>query len=423
MRRILHYLLKFIASAVVRKYHPLIIGITGSVGKTSTRNAIEAVLRPSFRVRASIKSYNNELGVPLTILGEHTHGKNIPEWLLLFARSFRLLLGNAPHYPQILILEMGASKPGDLAYLTSMAPPTIGILTGIGEAHMEFFKTPSALLEEKKHIIACPPPQGLALVNRDDERIWALRAGTRANLVSVGQHLKADFSARELEVVYEEVEGNPVPLGMRMKMQRKGSLVPISQKGVLGEGHMMSALFALAVGEYMGLMLREVTTRLKTYIPPPGRMRLVPGIKQTLLLDDSYNASPKACRMALEVLQKLRMPGGAEKWAILGDMKELGALTRELHYEIGKSAAGSNLDWLITVGECGAMISSAAQENGMEEDRVFHFNTPQEAGKFVQKKLQPHDVVLIKASRAMHFEKITQELMAEPLRAQELLVS
>ncbi len=422
MRFILQYILKLLASAVVRKYHPLVIGITGSVGKTSTRNAIQAVLAPSWHVRASQKSYNNEWGVPLTILGEDTPGKNIAQWLRLLIRSLRLLIRHDPHYPQILILEMGADKPGDLAYLTSMAHPTIGILTAVGEAHMAFFKTPAVLAQEKKQIIARLPPMGLAVLNCDDAAVWAQRGSTMANVVSVGVSAKADFRALEIEIMYEENQGVQIPYGMRAKIQRKGMVVPFIVPGVLGEGHVISALMAAAVGEHMGLMILETIARLKKYIPPPCRMHIIPGIKHTTLLDDSYNASPRAMRMALTTLQNIKLPPHAEKWAILGDMKELGALTREAHEEIGELAAHSGLDWLVTVGECGAMIQQGARKGGMPEDRIFHFSSNDTAGRFVQEKLEPHDVILIKASRAMHFETITKELMAEPLKAEALLV-
>ena len=421
-KKILQLLLKLLASAVVRKYHPLVIGITGSVCKTSTRNAIEAVLRPSFSVRASIKSYNNEWGVPLTILGEQGHGKNITEWLGVLCRATGLLLRHHGHYPHILILEMGADKPGDIAYLISIASPTMGILTAIGEAHMEFFKTPKALAEEKKHIITCLPPAGLAILNSDDATVWGLRGSTIANVVSVGMSHKADFMAKETLVVYEEQNARKAPIGIRTNMHHKGACVPLTLQGMLGEGHIMSALIAYAVGKHMGLMVLETTARLKKYIPPPGRMRILHGIKHTTLIDDSYNASPRAMKMALHTLQSLNVPQGGEKWALLGDMKELGALTPEAHKELGGIAAHSNLDWLVTVGASGALIYRGAREGGIREDRAFHFTTPQEAGKFVQQKLEPHDVVLIKASRAMHFEKITQELMAEPLKAHELTV-
>ena len=127
-------------------------------------------------------------------------------------------------------------------------------------------------------------------------------------------------------------------------------------------------------------------------------------------------------RLALATLSKVPIPSTAERWALLGDMKELGTTTAQYHQEIGSIAAHSNLDWLITVGAAGANIARGARDGGMEEHRVFHFNTLAEAGRFVQEKLQSHDVVLIKASRAMHFELIAHELMADPLRAEELLV-
>ncbi len=166
----------------------------------------------------------------------------------------------------------------------------------------------------------------------------------------------------------------------------------------------------------------EIAERLKNFNPAPGRLRLIPGIKHTTLIDDSYNASPSAMRLALDTLKAITVPASAEKFVILGDMRELGALTREAHLEIGGIIAQGGIDWLITVGDAGAYIAQGARQGGMPEDRVFHLSNTIEAGHMVQNKLEPHDLVLIKASRAMRFETIVKELMAEPLKAEELLV-
>lgn len=419
MKKIVQKILYILAKAVLKKYKPDIVGITGSMGKTSTKEAIFAVLASKFKVRQNLKNYNNELGVPLSILGRESGFKSVFKWLGVILYGIKLILFRDKDYPQILVLEMGADHPGDIKYLTDLAPCKVGVVTGIGPAHLEFFESVDKIIKEKRIIISHLKPEGFAVLNRDDERVYEMRDKTRARILTYGFHADADVRAMEESVVGQGIQIE----GINFKLSNAGAIVPIFLPGVLGKQHIYAALAGATVGIIYGMNLVEISDGLKNYKAPKGRMNLVPGIKNTLIIDDTYNASPIPTMAALEVLRSIHLlTEDDKKFAVLGDMLELGGFSEEGHRQVGRAAAKNGVDYLVTVGEKSRDIVRAALESGMAEDKVFHFQTPEEAGLFVQGKLKQGDVVLVKGSQGMRMEKVVKELMAEPLRACELLV-
>ena len=183
-KSILRKILAILARAAVRKYNPIIVGITGSVGKTSAKEAIFAVLKNKYRTRTSEKNYNNEIGLPLTILGIPHCGRNIFAWCFELVRTFfRGVLGQY-QYPEILILEYGVDRPGDMDYLLSIARPNIAIVTAIGEipAHVEFFKDPEELVKEKGKLVEALPSDGTAILNHDDYAVYDMNSVRKKSL-------------------------------------------------------------------------------------------------------------------------------------------------------------------------------------------------------------------------------------------------
>ncbi|MBU1146190.1 UDP-N-acetylmuramoyl-tripeptide--D-alanyl-D-alanine ligase [Patescibacteria group bacterium] len=419
MKKIVQKILYVLAHAVLKKYKPEVIGITGSMGKTSTKEAIFAVLSSKFRVRQNLKNYNNELGLPLSILGVESGQKSLVKWFGVFFHGLKLWFGRDPNYPQILVLEMGADHPGDIKYLTELAPCKIGVVTGIGPAHLEFFESVEKIIKEKRIVISHLKQDGFAVLNRDDEKVYEMREKTRAKVLTYGFNQEAEVRAQEEGTIGEGMEIK----GMNFKLSYAGSVVPIFLPGVLGRQHIYAALAGAAIGIIHGMNLVEVAESLKRYAAPKGRMNLIPGIKRTLIIDDTYNASPIPTEVALDVLRSIKLPAEDDKkFAVLGDMLELGSFSEEGHKQVGRAAAASRVDYLVTVGERARDISRAALEAGMAEDRVSNFSTPEEAGLFVQGKMKQGDVVLVKGSQGMRMEKVVKELMAEPLQACELLV-
>lgn len=406
-----------LARAVLRKYAPVIVGVTGSVGKTSTKEAISIVLQTKERVRRSVKSFNNELGVPLTIIGADAPGRSLARWLGVVFRAYGLLLRHSPAYPNVCVLEYGADHPGDVARLLKLAPCTIGVLTAVGHTHTEFFGSIEKVLEEKGKLIRSLPEGGVAILNADDERVMSLRNSTKAKVITFGFHAAADVHATEPTFAYGE---NGEVVGIECSIAHEGTVVPVIFRGILGRHQAYAPLAAAAVGLARGMNLVAIGKALAPFQPLPGRMRLLAGIKNTSIIDDSYNSSPMAAIAALDTLAEL--PAGGKKIAVLGDMAELGEYSEEGHRAVGEHCARMHVDMLIAVGAEAKHILRAAESSGMPSEKTFAFDFAPEAAKFVQEKMEPHDVILVKGSQRMRMEKAVKEVMAEPERAEELLV-
>jgi len=408
------------ATKLIKKQQPFIVGVTGSVGKSSAKECIGALLGCSFRCRISPKNYNTEFGLPLAVLGLEAAGKSALKWLgNLWRGGMRSTFG-VKDYPDMLVLEMAADHPGDIAKLVAIAPPQIGVVTTVGESHLEFFGSVEAIADEKSKLVEALPEDGLAILNRDDDAVWAMRENTKAKVVSIGFHEQAEIRAlaESVKLACREQEG----CGTHFKLEVDGSTIPMFISGALGWPTIYAVLAGVAVGRARGLNMLQLGEQLKNFVPAAGRLHYLPGIKQTILIDDSYNAAPKSMHAALEVLRELPVEAEDDKrFAVLGDMLELGPISEEAHTEVGRKVAELGIDYLVLVGERMNEARKAAIAAGMGEDRVVQFATNLEAGKFVQAKMKRGDAVLIKGSRSMQMEYVVKELMADPLRAAELL--
>jgi UDP-N-acetylmuramoyl-tripeptide--D-alanyl-D-alanine ligase len=413
-KSLLIFSLRILAQATLWRYKPCIIGVTGSVGKTSTKEAIFTVLRRKFTVRRNIKNYNNELGVPLTILDEETGGRSFWHWLKVFLVGFFGIF-YTKNYPEVLVLEMGADRIGDISYLTSFVKCYIGVVTAIGEipVHVEFFQSVSQVAREKSNLVRSLDKDGWAVLNFDDERVRIMANQTRARIFSYGFSENVDLRASNFEQYTED----PNEVVMSFKVDYGGNTVPIRLRNILGRQQVYAVLAAVAVGLISKINLVEITQALKDYQPLPGRLRFIKGIKNSLILDDTYNASPSAMLAALDVLRVI--PG--RKIAALGDMLELGAFTEEAHRQVGAEVA-KTADMLLAVGERAIFLADEARINGMSADKVSYFASSQGAGRFLQDSIREGDIILVKGSQGVRMEKIVKEIMAEPERAEELLV-
>ncbi len=405
--------LAVLARAVLRKFHPTVIAVTGSVGKTSATNAIATVLSARFSVWKNAKNFNNEIGVPLAILGIPKTPASVWQWCHVYLRGISMLVFPFRGYPALLVLELGVDHPGDMAYLLTLVAPKVGVLTAVSAAHTEFLGTIDDVFREKALLVERLPQDGLALLNTDDERCMSLRSRLSASVRSFGFNDRADVQGRMEEV-------DVAAPALRSTLTYQGTVVPIAIQGVLGEHQVYGLLAAAAVGLSFGMNLVEIARALERYQPLPGRMRVLPGIKHTLLIDDTYNAQPQATHAALDAVSP--WIGKQRVFVCLGDMAELGQYADAAHEEVGKHVARLNPTLLVTAGALGKSIARAAQTAGFPEDRCASFDTAAEAGKFLQERLAPGDVVLVKGAQMMRMEKVVKELMAEPERAGELLV-
>ncbi len=416
MKKFLAACLGKLTGRVLQKYQPRIIAVTGSVGKTTTKIAIAAVLQTKFSVRSATKNYNNELGLPLAILGLDAPGKNPFKWFAIFAEGFRLLLSQDPRFPHVLVLEFGADHPGDIAYLLKIAQPQIGVVTAVAAAHTEFFGSVEGVLAEKKLVVTRLAEGGTAILNTDDELIASLKPEIKAQIITYGCNT-GEIRASRAQIHYT-MSGDPdgIEVGITTDDGEVGFLVA----GVLGRPVAYAAAAAVAVGRIFNLSNSEIANGLALADFPPGRMRIIPGIKNTTLIDDTYNASPRAAAEALRVLAEIQ--GSGRRVAVLGDMLELGAMTEDEHRKIGLLAAASDVALLVTVGAASRASGAGAREAGMSEDQIFHFDNAADAGLFLQDRIMTGDYILVKGSQGVRCEKIVKELMAQPLRAPQLLV-
>ena len=410
------------ARAVLNKYKPKIVAVTGSVGKTSTKDAIYAVLAKSYRVRKSEKSFNSEIGLPLTILGAPNAWSNPFRWLANIVDGLFLIWFDAP-YPEWLVLEVGADRPGDIRSLAGWLPVDIAVITRLPEVpvHVEFFDSPEAVVEEKASLIDAIKPGGVLALFADDPRTLALQhrlPAPDARIITFGFGEGADVRGEHIALLKEK-GGEGWPIGMTAKITADGVTVPLEVAGAVGPHAFLPALAAAAVGRALNKHPGDIVGALESYDPPPGRMRLVPGIKNTLIIDDTYNASPAAAIAALDTLAMIA-PKGRKIFAI-GDMLELGRHSVEEHRKVGAHAA-KTADFLVTVGFRARDIAAAALDNGMPEKNILQFEDSGKAGRELQNILAEGDCVLVKGSQSVRMERVVEELMQEPEQAERLLV-
>ncbi|MBU1126549.1 MAG: UDP-N-acetylmuramoyl-tripeptide--D-alanyl-D-alanine ligase [Patescibacteria group bacterium] len=421
MKKLITKMLQQRAKKVLKKFDPQVIAITGSVGKTSAKQAIITAILDDFTVRTGLKNYNNEIGVPLAILGEKSPGKSIFGWLGLLWRSYHIKT-----FPEILVLEFGIDHPGDMAVLCDIAEPSIAVVTGISPVHAEYFKDIDDLAREKGEIVTYVKDIGHVILNADDERIRSMQDRTIAPVIFYGSN-STNISFKNLQITtLRDEEFDPGEVFVRTQAEIYEGMEMVGEldlTNLIGYAPAMAALAGLAVAKALDLDLATVVNRLNNGMTPvSGRLRPIPGIKGTLVIDDSYNAAPAAMQNGLEIL-RLFSPGEEKdrRIAVLGQMMELGSYSEDEHRMIGMKVA-EVADLFIAVGERMLPAVAAAKEAGMDPEHVEWFKNSEEAGRYLDLILQTGDVVYVKGSQSSRMEKVVKDIMAEPLRAQELLV-
>jgi UDP-N-acetylmuramoyl-tripeptide--D-alanyl-D-alanine ligase len=406
------------AKLVLKRYHPKIIAITGSVGKTSTKDAIFTVLSKSKIVRKSEKSFNSELGLPLTILGRPNGWSNPITWIENIIIGFYLLVRKQA-YPEWLVLEVGAGKPGDISSVAPWISPDIVVITRFPDkpVHVEFFGSVEKIIEEKASLAYALKPDGVLILNHDDEKVYALHGKANRRTVSYGFHENATYKAVHPMYLSTHVDGISVPEGVNFKLMYDGNTFPITLPHVLGMHYVGSALAALACANVAGCDMLASITAISEYVTPPGRLSLIEGVNHSVLIDDTYNASPVAMEVALDVLAEVK---GKRKIAVLGDMLELGKSTEEAHKAVGEKVVGI-ADILVVVGPRAKFIAEGAIDHGFPAKEIYTFDTAKTTAKFLEGVVEKGDVVLLKASQRIRLERAVKAIMAHPSDAPHLL--
>ena len=353
-----------------------LIAVAGSNGKTTTKDLLATVLRERFKTLSSAASYNNDIGVPTTLL-ELDRGH------------------------QVAVLEFGTNHPGELAPLLQLARPRYGVLTSLGREHLEFFKDLQGVVREEGWIAEVLPPDGRLFVNGDAEGIAEVIRRSSAPVTRVGFGPENQWRASEARM---DEGGMHFRVGADHPGFCRSFRLPL-----LGRHQVGNALLVIALAAEMGLNPEEVQSGLEKC--RPSKMRLQPWHwGEVLVLDDSYNANADSMRAALETLRDF--PCQARRIAVLGDMAELGTHAAEAHVEVARCAAAAGVDVLLSVGERSGVTGAAARQAGVPV--VEECMEVEAAAKTLRRLLQPHDVLLLKASRAAGLDRIGMLLREGP---------
>jgi UDP-N-acetylmuramoyl-tripeptide--D-alanyl-D-alanine ligase len=352
-----------------------LVAITGSNGKTTTKEMCAAILQigaPTLKNRGNL---NNQFGLPLTLLARKAKHRRV-------------------------VVELGMNHRGEIAELARIARPGVGVVTNVGSAHVEFLGSREAIAEEKGDLLAALPPDGVAVVNADDDWADALAARSPARVVRFGLSNRAEVRAADVRA-----QDGSVAFTLEAPEGRTGVEV-----AGLGDTAVINALCAAAAALAADAELMEVREGLATFRPVGGRLerRELPG--GIVLIDDSYNANPQSMEVALRLLAGC---GGGRRLAVLGDMGELGGEADKAHRETGRLAASLGIDLLVAVGERAELVAAGAREAGMSAERISVAGSSDEAGAPVRELARRGDCVLVKGSRAMQMERVSRHLEAE----------
>lgn len=360
------------------RFHGPVIAITGSNGKTSTKEMCAAMLSMAAPCLKNEGNLNNQFGLPLTLLQRSREHER-------------------------LVVEIGMNHVGEIAPLAAIARPTIAVITNVGSAHLGHMGSREIIAEEKGALIAALAADATAILNADDPLVMSQAPRTRARIVTFGREAKdADFRAAEIQ--FE-------PTG-QFRFQL---ITPQGQRSVrvigLDEICISNALAAAAAAQSAGITLEEIERGLAAYRPAHGRMEILRRRDGVTLVDDTYNANPQSMEAALRSVA--RHKGTQRAIAVLGDMGELGANAAAAHQALGQLAAKLDIDFLVVLGEYAAQVIEAAQAAGFSKNHARLVQNHEEAIAYVAALLRPGDWVLAKGSRSMRMERVVEALAEE----------
>lgn len=356
--------LQTLATAVRRLWGKKVVGITGSVGKTTTKDAIAHLLSVKYRVHRSKGNFNNQFGLPLGLL------KLEPEH-------------------EVAVVEMGMSHSGEITALAAIAVPDEGVVTAVAPVHLEFFESLAGIARAKYELVASLPSGGTAFLNSDDEYVSQFGRDFHGTVVMFGLKPTADARAENIELLGAA--------GSRFDLVAGGVRQKISSP-LLGTHNIYNVLAACAVALHHGITPSQIAEALPSLEPADKRGQVLQ-VGNITVLNDCYNSSPRALMAAVDTLIAM---DGKRHIVVAGEMLELGPTGEELHRECGRKMPAGKIDFLLGVRGLAAAMVTAARENGLPAEFV---NTPEEAGEWLARQTRPGDAVLLKASRGVKLEK------------------
>lgn len=352
-----------------------VVAITGSTGKTTTKDFLASALSTTMRVVATSGNRNNELGVPLTVL-------------------------EADADTEVLVVEMGMRGTGQIEALCAIARPTAGLVTNIGETHLELLGSQAAIVDAKAELVECVPADGAVFLNGDDAMSRLLKARSHAPVTWYGLAADADIRATDIEV--DEIGRPTLTLVTREDEVRVKLPVP-------GRHNAYTAAAATAVARHLGVPLAKIGEGLAAAKTTDMRMEVFTAANGITVVNDAYNASPTSTRAAVSTLCDMRTSG--LRVAVLGDMAELGSLSDLAHFRLGEHVARTGIDVLVTVGERARRIAEGARAGGMAPSSIRECASADEASEVLDDVLAANDIVLVKASRVMNLERVVEGIL------------
>lgn len=401
------------AKAILWKYNPKIVGITGSVGKTSAKEAVFIALSSAFRVRKNEKNYNNEIGIPLTIIGTESGDRSVFKWLGVFLKWLAVFIFPV-NYPEILVLEMGVDRPGDMEYLLTFIRPTVGVITNISGTHLEFFKSIEQILKEKGKMVFSLPEDGLAILNADDERIFSFREKLKVPISLFGIGDDSELKASDLNFNSSNFE----PQGISFKLNYEGKTIPIRLPFVLAPHLIYAVLCAISAGIFFKINIIDIARSLEQFVSPQGRMNLIRGFGGSFIIDDTYNSSPESALAGLDTIKNIK---ALRKIIAFGDMLELGGNSEKGHEEVLMRAFRNGVNLFYLSGDRMRKAAEKLEAEGKISVKIFFFDDPESLGKELRNILREGDLVLAKGSQGARMEKAVGEMMENPEEAKNLL--
>ncbi len=367
--------LQTLAAAVRRSSGTRVVAVTGSAGKTTTKEIAAEFLGARYQVFRNTGNLNNHIGLPLSLL-------------------------ELRHAPDVAVVELGMNHPGEIRTLVDIARPDVRVWTNVGDAHLGFFGTPDAIADAKAEVLELAAPGDIVVANADDARVMQRVRRFPGSTITFGIDRPADVKAGQVED--RGVDGS-----------RARVVTPHGERTLstplLGRGNLYNVLAATAVALHFGIGLDEVASRTASLRPAYHRGEVIRLASGVTLIDDSYNSSPSALQRALDVVA--RSTGYSRRAAVLGEMLELGDLAAGLHERCGESAGRAGLAWLIAVGgEPAAALARAASRSGVPQEGVLHVPNSTEAAEAALARVRPGDLVLVKGSRGIGTDRVVARM-------------
>lgn len=360
-----------------RMRHPVtVVGVTGSNGKTTTKEMVGKILEISFRVLKTEGNFNNLVGLPLTLL-------------------------RLREKDEIAILEIGTNTRSEIKRLAEISVPDIAVITNIGQAHLEGLRSMEELTEEKGGLFKALREDGFAIINEDDPRVLNVAAECRCKKIGFGMTKTADLMATDVSI------SDSGTVGFRLSSRDRDVSINLPIYGVF---NVYNALAAAGVAQALGVELEVIKEGLEGFKHLAGRMEVIELDRYTII-NDTYNANPSSMEQALRTLVGLK--GAGRTVAVLGDMLELGEFTRPAHIQIGRLVSGLGVDYLFTLGRASTNFACGASESGMNEENIYTGSGHQEVVSKLKSIISEGDHILIKGSRAMKMELIVEGLLTD----------